>query len=146
MSSKHISEHRAVYGYCKKYGLPRLRSTGRGRNFGEDLKLFCRYSRNSWYVRRSSSVTDPTCRSMHPSGRWSLWASAITINYYNYFCKVMNKHIFLIKSQYPEDEHGDGPRNVGFSPFNHLTRLVAWEDLVILSRRESSISYKHICS
>jgi hypothetical protein len=39
-----------------------------------------------------------------------------------------------LSRQYPEDEDGDGRRNVVFSPFNHLTRLVAREDFIILDR------------
>jgi hypothetical protein len=41
------------------------------------------------------------------------------------------------KNQCFEDR--DGPRNF-ISPFNHLTRLVARENFIILSRRESSRS------
>jgi hypothetical protein len=43
--------------------------------------------------------------------------------------------------QYPEDEDRDGPWNVGFSPFNQLTRLIARECFIIESRRESYKSY-----
>jgi hypothetical protein len=35
--------------------------------------------------------------------------------------------VFQMSYQYPEDEDKDGLWNAVFSPFNHLTWLVAWE-------------------
>jgi hypothetical protein len=49
--------------------------------------------------------------------------------------------LVLQTHQYPEDEDRGGLRNVGFSPFNQLTRLSAREDFIIQSRREIYKSY-----
>jgi hypothetical protein len=50
--------------------------------------------------------------------------------------------LVLQTHQRSEDEGRDGPWNVGFLPFNQLTRLVAREHFIIQSRHESYKSYK----
>ena len=42
-------------------------------------------------------------------------------------------------SQFPDDEDKDGSQNFRYPPFNHLTRLLAWDNFIELSRQELQI-------
>jgi hypothetical protein len=53
-------------GTVKKYDLPRTRNTDREITLAEDSKLSFRYSSKAWSVRKSSLVTDSTCKRIHP--------------------------------------------------------------------------------
>ena len=59
------------------------------------------------------------------------------------WAKVSGKYIMtqtdIWVSQFPDDEDKDRSQNVGYPPFNHLTRLLAWDNFIEFSRQELQI-------
>jgi hypothetical protein len=62
---------------------------------------------------------------------YSVWSGAFTASRYNKISLGYQTRQVVEWRKNQRFEDGDGPRNVVFLPFNHLTRLVPWEDFII---------------
>jgi hypothetical protein len=70
-------------------------------NFGRGFRIILQGFQHASSDRESPPVTVLIDRSMKQSARWSLWASARTINNYHYFCKLINKYVWSLIIQKP---------------------------------------------
>lgn len=59
------------------------------------------------------------------------------------WAKVSGKYIMtqtdIWVSQFPDDEDKDRSQHARYPPFNHLTRLLAWDNFIEFSRQELQI-------